>query len=77
MTGGFLLRYRNRKGENLYKITTVYGDEFIIESKQTAEEITDFLNTAGVGYIEFVAFKNTERKNIILKLSEISRVEEL
>lgn len=71
------MRYRNGKGKNLYKIITVYGEEFIINSKQTAEEIADFFNTARADYIEFVTFEIAENKHIILKLSEISRVEEL
>lgn len=61
----------------MYKIITVYGEEFNINSKETAEEITDFLNNARADYVEFVTFENTENKHIILKLSEISRVEEL
>lgn len=77
MIGGFLMRYRNGKGENLYKIITEYREEIIINSKQTAEEIADFLNDARANYIEFVTFENAENTHIILKLSEIRRVDEL
>lgn len=72
------MRCRNRKGKTtVWKIITSYGDEFVIISKQTAEDLTNFFNNARADYIEFVTFELAENKHIILKLSEISHVEEL